>query len=232
MARAPRARGRLTRDEVLRAGLELADADGIHGLSMRSLARHLGVEAMSLYHHVSNKEDLLDGMVDLVFGEIRLPRVDGPWRAEIRARCVSGREVMTRHPWALGLMDSRRTPGPSTMRHHDAVLGCLRGGGFSLALVSHAVALVDAHLYGFMLQELSLPGTTAEELSDVAEDIMVAMPEGAYPHFAEFARDYALLPGYSFADEFTIGLDLVLDALERELRAERRGQRQARSATA
>lgn len=220
-----RARGSLSRDEVLRAALGLADTEGIDALSMRSLARHLGVEAMSLYHHVSNKEDILDGMVDEVFAQIYRPVVGAPWRVEMRARSISGREVLTRHPWAVGLMDSRRSPGMANLRHHDAVIGCLREAGFSLALVAHAFALLDAHLYGFMVQELSLAFTGPDELAEVADQIVTAMPMDELPHFAAFTFEYVLRPGYSFADEFEIGLDLVLDALERARRAERRTPR-------
>jgi AcrR family transcriptional regulator len=220
-----RARGTLTREAVLRAAVDLADAERIEALSMRSLAKHLGVEAMSLYHHVSNKEDILDGMVDLVFAEIHQPLIGGPWREEMHARSVSGREVLTRHPWAVGLMDSRRVPGMQSLRHHDAVIGCLREAGFSLALVAHAFALLDAHLYGFMVQELSLPFTGPDDLAELADEIVAAIPVDELPHFAAFTRDYALQPGYSFGDEFEIGLDLILDALARQLRAERRAAR-------
>ena len=153
----PSARPALSRDRVVAEAMALADEQGLPALSMRALAGRLGVEAMSLYHHVAGKEALLDAMVDAVFGELHLPVVGGDWRAELRARSVSGRAVLLRHRWAVGLMDSRRTPGPENLRHHDAVLGCLAAQGFSLVAAGTAFALLDAHLYGFMQQEVSLP---------------------------------------------------------------------------
>ena len=205
----------LTRDGVLRAAVELADQAGMASLTMRSLARHLGVEAMSLYHHVANKDALLDGMVDLVFAEMHQPRIGGDWVAEMRLRSVSGRKALTRHRWAVGLMDSRRAPGPETLRHHDAVIGCLRAGGFSVPMTAHAFALLDAHLYGFVLQELSLPFRNSDELGDLADEIIGDLPADTLPHFTEFAVEHALKPGYAFGDEFEYGLDLILEGLER-----------------
>lgn len=207
------ARPQLTRDRILRTAVELADAGGIASLSMRSLAGHLGVEAMSLYHHVANKEALLDGMVDVVFSEVHLPRADHDWRAEMRLRSESGRAVLKRHRWAVGLMDSRANPGFETLRHHDAVLGCLRGGGFSVAMTAHAFAVLDAHLYGFMVQELSLP-FEGVNLQDLADQIMGDLPADELPHLAELTVEHVLKPGYSFGDEFGFGLELILDGLE------------------
>jgi AcrR family transcriptional regulator len=147
----------LTSERVLQAAVALADREGVGSLSMRRLARELGVEAMSLYHHVPGKQALLDGMVDLVFGEIELPAADGDWKAAMRRRAVSAREVLARHPWAIALMESRHTPGPANLRHHDAVLGCPRQAGFPVALTAHAYSILDAYIYGFALQEASLP---------------------------------------------------------------------------
>ncbi len=212
----PAARPPLSRDRVVADALALADAEGLGGLSMRTLATRLGVEAMSLYHHVAGKEALLDAMVDAVFEEIHLPVVGGDWRTELRARSISGREVMRRHRWAIGLMDSRRTPGPATLRHHDAVIGCLRVDGFPLPLVATAAALLDAHLYGFMVQELSLPFEGGEDLAALGAELLGPEVRAAYPHFTAFAEEHALRPGYAFGDEFAVGLDLVLDALERK----------------
>jgi AcrR family transcriptional regulator len=211
---APQARG-LTRDVVLRAAVDLADQDGRTSLSMRALARHLGVEAMSLYHHVAHKEDLLDGMVDTVFAEIHLPRVGADWATEMRARSGSGREVLARHPWAVGLMDSRSSPGPHTLRHHDAMIGCLRAGGFSVPMAAHAFAVLDAHLYGHMVQEVGIPARGPEETHELAGQIMDAMPDDAYPHLRELAVEHVMQPGYSFGDEFDYGLELILEGLER-----------------
>ena len=210
----PGPRAPLTRDRVLGAAVALADRDGVGSLSMRRLARELGVEAMSLYHHVPGKQALLDGMVDLVFGEIELPSGDD-WRAAMRRRAVSAREVLSRHPWAIALMESRRTPGPANLRHHDAVLGCLRRAGFPVALAAHAYSLLDAYIYGFALQEASLPFTTPEETAEVARSIMAEVPAGAYPHLTELAVEHVLQPGYDYGDEYQFGLELLLDGLER-----------------
>ena len=205
----------LTRDAVLATAVDLADRDGLAALSMRSLARHLGIEAMSLYHHVAGKEALLDGMVDAVFAEIHLPTVGGDWAAELRLRHESAREVLTRHRWAVGLMDSRSAPGLITLRHHDAVLGCLRAGGFSVPMAAHAFALLDAHLYGFLVQELALPFAPGDDLGAMATDMMAAFPVDALPHLAELTGQHVALPGYAFGDEFAWGLDLILDGLGR-----------------
>src|ERR687889_187337 len=185
-----------------RAAGKLADREGVGSLSMRRLARELGVEAMSLYHHVAGKPALLDGMVDLVFGEIALPVADGDWKAAMRRRAVSAREVLARHPWAIALMESRRTPGPDNLRHHDAVLGCLRRAGFPVALTAHAYSILDAYIYGFALQEASLPFDTPEETAEVASELMDGFAAGAYPHLSELAVEHVLQPGYDYGDEY------------------------------
>jgi AcrR family transcriptional regulator len=211
-------RAPLSRDQVLRAAVALADEGGIGALSMRKLGQTLGVEAMSLYNHVASKGDLLDGMIDVVFSEIGLPPEDGGWKRAMRQRAISARKVLGRHPWAIGLMESRRTPGPATLRHHDAVLGCLRAAGFSVEMTAHAYSLLDSYIYGFALQEAGLPFGTAEETAQVAQEIAGLMPAGEYPHLAEMATGHVLQPGYQYGDEFEIGLDLILDALERAVR--------------
>jgi AcrR family transcriptional regulator len=208
-------RAPLSRDRVLRAAVALADESGIGALSMRKLGEALGVEAMSLYNHVAGKDDLLDGMIDLVFSEIDLPPSDGDWKPAMRERAISVREALNRHRWAIGLMESRASPGPATLRHHDAVLGCLRAGGFSIELTAHAYALLDSYIYGFALQEASLPFTTPEQTRDVAQDIFGQFNAGQYPHLTELATEHVLQPGYSFSHEFEIGLDLILDGLAR-----------------
>ena len=217
----PRAqRTPLSRDRVMQAAVDLADRGGLAALSMRALAAEVGVEAMSLYHHVAGKDAVLDGMVDLVFAEIYRPREGRNWAGELRARAHSARAVLTRHPWALGLVDSRSSPGLETLRHHDAVLGCLRAGGFSVPLAAHAFAVLDAHLYGFLLQELSLPFATGEDVQALAGRIFGDLPPDALPHMVELAREHILTPGYRFGDEFDYGLDLILDGLQRRLAAE------------
>jgi AcrR family transcriptional regulator len=208
-------RAPLSRDQVLRAAVALADEGGIGALSMRKLGEAVGVEAMSLYNHVASKGDLLDGMVDVVFSEIGLPAGDVGWKAAMRQRAISARETLARHRWAIGLMESRRSPGPATLRHHDAVLGCLRKAGFSIELTAHAYSLLDSYIYGFALQEASLPFDSAEEAPEVAQEIAGQLPADAYPHLTELAIEHVLQPGYRYGDEFEIGLDLILDALER-----------------
>ena len=205
----------LTRQRVLRAAVALADRGGVGALSMRKLAQELGVEAMSLYHHVANKDDILDGIVDVVFGEIELPAGEAGWEAAMRRRAVSAREALRRHPWATGLMESRRTPGPANIRHHDAVLGVLRKAGFPVELAAHAYSLLDSYIYGFALQEASLPFQTPEETAEVAQEIMAAFPADDYPHLAEISTEHALQPGYDYGNEFLYGLDLILDGLAR-----------------
>jgi AcrR family transcriptional regulator len=212
-AAAPRAP--LTRRRVLRAAVALADRGGVAALSMRKLAQELGVEAMSLYHHVANKDDILDGIVDVVFGEIEQPTGEAGWEAAMRRRAVSAREALRRHPWATGLMESRRNPGPANIRHHDAVLGVLRNAGFPVELAAHAYSLLDSYIYGFALQEASLPFQTPEETAEVAQEIMAAFPADDYPYLAEIATEHVLQPGYDYGDEFLYGLDLILDGLAR-----------------
>jgi len=215
-------RAPLNRDRVLRAAVALADQAGMSALSMRKLGEALAVEAMSLYNHIASKSDLLDGMIDIVFGEIDLPAEAGDgdgdgepgWRAAMRRRAISARQVLRRHPWAIGLMESRTTPGPATLRHHDAVLGCLRRAGFSLELTAHAYSLLDSYIYGFALQEAGLPFGTGEEAAQVAQEISAQFASGQYPYLTEIAMAHVVRPGYDYADEFEIGLDLILDSLQ------------------
>lgn len=205
----------LNRNRVLAAAVAFADEHGIGTLSMRKLGESLGVEAMSLYNHVANKGDLLDGMVDAVFAEIDLPPEEDGWKAAMRQRATSARRALTRHRWAIGLMESRRSPGPATLRHHDAVLACLRRAGFSIELTAHAYAALDSYIYGFALQEATLPFETAEETVELTREILGQMPADAYPYLTELALEHVLRPGYRFGDEFEFGLDLLLDGLER-----------------
>ena len=207
------ARTPLSRERVIRTAMAVADDKGAAALTMRAIAEPLGVEAMSLYHHVAGREDILDGMVDAVFGEIDLPPHDTDWKSALRHRADSARAVLLRHPWAVGLMDSRSQPGPATLRHHDAVIGTLRAGGFSVPMAAHAVSLIDSYLYGFVLQELSLPFRGAAELDEVAGAILRDMPADTYPHLTELATEHVLKPGYDYAGEFAFGLTLILDAL-------------------
>ena len=204
----------LSRDRVLAAALGLADSDGIDKLTMRKLGQLLGVEAMSLYNHVRNKEDLLDGLIDLVFAEVPLPSPDVAWKQSMRQRGIDLRDALTRHRWAIGLMESRTTPGPATLRHHDAVLGSLFAAGFSMELTAHAYAALDSYIYGFTLQERSLPMEGPEETAALAEVMLAQFPSDEFPHLAAFTTGHVLTPGYDFADEFAFGLELLLDGLE------------------
>jgi AcrR family transcriptional regulator len=208
-------RAPLSKERVLRAAVLLADEGGLASLTMRKLAETLGVEAMSLYYYVADKDEILDGMGDLVFGEIDLPSREADWKAAMRQRAISARDALTRHPWAIGVMESRANPGPATLRHHDAVIGSLRQAGFSIALAAHAFSVIDSYVYGFALQTLNLPFDTSEELEDLAEAMLRQMPADQYPNLTEMIVDHALQPGYSYANEFEYGLDLILDGLER-----------------
>jgi AcrR family transcriptional regulator len=197
----------------LRAAVAVADAGGIGSLTIRSLAQELGVKPMSVYHHVANKDEIFDGIVDIVFSEIELPSVGGDWRSELRRRANSARGVLRRHPWAIGLLESRTTPGPATLRHHDAVLGALRGAGFSVEMTAHAYALIDSYVYGFALQEAALPFEGPETVAEVAAPMMEQFSTGDYPHLVEMATEYFIQPGYDFGNEFEFGLGMILDAL-------------------
>ena len=183
----------------------------------RSLAQELGVKPMSVYYHVANKDEILDGLVDIVFGEIELPSIGGDWRSEMRRRAHSARSVLRRHRWAIGLLESRPTPGPATLRHHDVVLGTLRAAGFSREMTAHAYALIDSYTYGFALQEASLPFEGAGGVSDVADPVVAQLAGDQYPHMAAMVSEHYLLPGYDFAEEFDFGLDVILDALDASL---------------
>jgi AcrR family transcriptional regulator len=206
----------LSRQAVLEAAVSVADENGVAAVSMRRIAEKLGVEAMSLYHHVRNKEDLLDALVDIVFAEIELPSADIGWRTAMRDRALSARQVLARHVWAISMMDSRARPGPATLRHHDTVLGSLRNDGFSLVAAAHAISVLDSYVYGFVMQEHALPfdAATGAGVEDVAGGILQQLPTDEFPHLTEMIIHRALQPGYSYADEFEVGLDLILDGLD------------------
>ncbi len=207
-------RAPLSRERVMRAAVALADSSGIESLSMRNLGEEVGVEAMSLYNHVANKDDILDGIVDLVFSEIALPSGEADWKPAMRKRAISAHEALLRHPWAPSLMQSRTRPGPATLRHHDSVLGSLRNAGFTLVMAAHAVSAIDGYVYGFALQQINLPLQSREQVAEVGESILRQLA-GEYPHLAEMITEHAMKPGYDYAKEFEFGLDLILDGLER-----------------
>lgn len=204
---------RLSRERAMGAAVALADEAGIDALSMRKLATSLGVEAMSLYHHVANKDDILDGMVDSVFAEIPLPALDIGWKAAMRDRSDSLRAALLHHPWAIGLMDSRTSPGMATLRHHDAMIGCCRAAGFTIAGAAHALSLIDSYIYGFVLQEVSLPFRSDDDMDRMIDEIVEPEVLAAFPHLAELTAEHVLQPGYDYGAEFAFGIDLVLDGL-------------------
>lgn len=205
----------LTPERVVAGAVTLADRIGIEPFTIRKLATELDVKPMSIYHHLPNKEAIIDGMVDLVFGEVSVPPLGQAWRDAMRTRSISARAALARHPWAAPLMESRRSPGPATLRHHDAVIGCLRRGGFSIAMTAHAYALIDSFIYGFALQEANLPATGGESMAELAQTIIEPLPAGELPHLMELTAEHILQPGYDFGAEFEFGLELILDGLER-----------------
>jgi AcrR family transcriptional regulator len=213
--RARRTRLPLSRDRVLRTAIELADEGGIDSLSMRRLGGALGVEAMSLYNHVSNKEDLLDGLADIVVGEIEVPTDGVDWKTAMRLRAISAREMLASHPWAGAVIESRTRPSPTRLSYANAVVGTLRQAGFAVDMAIHAFFTLDSYIYGFAVQELNLPAGTPEELARVAEPMLATLPAADYPYLREVIETYVLAFGFDYANEFEFGLDLLLDALER-----------------
>jgi AcrR family transcriptional regulator len=204
----------LSKQRVVVEAVRIADREGVDGLSMRRLAGALGAGAMSLYHYVANKEELLDAMIDLVFEEIELPPEDTDWQTAIRHRAASARQVLARHPWAVSLMESRTSPGPANLRHHEAVTACLRRAGFSALMATRANWLLDSYVYGFALQEASLPFDTADELAEMTEGVYLPqLPPDEFPYLNESAAAL-VAAGFVPADQFIFGLDLVLAALE------------------
>ncbi|WFE57453.1 TetR/AcrR family transcriptional regulator [Micromonospora sp. WMMD712] len=204
----------LCRERVLLAALTLADRDGLGALTMRRLGQELGVEAMSLYKHVAHKNDVLDGIAELVLSEFELPTEDVDWREGMRRRAVSARAALARHPcWTVLL--SRSRPGPAMLRNLDSVIGSLCRGGFSLDLAARAFSLLDSYIYGFAAQEVSLPFNTPGELIELTGSIMEQFRPEDYPHLARLGSDVILRPGYDHSAQFTYGLELILDGLER-----------------
>lgn len=211
----------LTRERVLHAAIRLADAGGIAALSMRRLAQSLEVEAMSLYNHVANKEDLLDGMVDLVVAEIAVPEVGAHWRVQMHKRATSAYAVLRSHPWAPLLFVSRMNVGPAMLRYIDATHGCLREAGFSHASADHARNVVDSHIYGFTLQELLFP-IAAGTYADAARQFLPMLPPERYPYMRALTEQ--VIEGrYNGLHRFEFGLGLILDGLE-GLQAKAAGQ--------
>lgn len=202
---------RLSAERVLAGAMALADDIGIEAFTIRKLADALDTKPMTIYHHIPNKEAIIDGLVDRVFAEIERPPPDLDWQQAMRHRCHSARAALRRHPWATPLMESRTNPGPETLGHHDAVLECLFAAGLPIELTAHAYALLDSYIYGFALQEANLPATGGAEMHELVHAMSAQLAD--YPHLRRFSVDHVLRPGYDFTDEFEFGLDLILDGL-------------------
>lgn len=210
----------LSRERVVDAAATVADAGGLAQVSMRNVGRELGVEAMSLYHHVDGKEALLDALVEWVFGQIELPDPATPWRPAMASRAASARSVLAAHPWALGLIESRTTPLDALLQHHESVLASLRGNGFSVSLAAHAFSVIDAYVYGFVQTEMNLPFEPGEGADAFIHEFTAAAPLERYPHMAEMIAEQIVGRSYEYGSEFEFGLDLILQGLERHLAAE------------
>lgn len=220
--RPAKSREPLSRERVLRAAISMADREGVESLSMRQLGQSLGVEAMSLYRHVANRDAVLDGICDLVLGEIEVPPQEADWKLAMRRRAISAHEVILRHPWASTLIESRTSLSPARLRYAEAMIGSLRRGGFSIAEAYHAIILLDSYVYGFTLQEVSWPVSAAESPA-ATRRMQAEVPSETYPNLAEImayvvasrtARNAA--SGVAdYAEEFAYGLELILEGLER-----------------
>ncbi len=205
----------VTRERAIRVAVAMADAGGLESLSMRKLAVELGIEAMSLYYHVKSKDDILDGMLDVVYSEFATPQAGDEWRGAMRARAESTRSVLLRHPWAI-IIKARTSPGPATLAHLDSVIGCLTAAGFSMPMTGHAISLLDSYVQGFAQQEVSLPLEPSGDISAATEGIMAqqeAMAE-TFPNLAAMAETLILKPGYAYGNEFEFGLELILDGID------------------
>lgn len=217
ISKKPVRRAPLSRDRVLRAALDMADEGGLEALSMRSLAQSLKVEAMSLYNHVANKEEILDGLVELVVGEIEVPVPGGDWREAMRRRAISAHTVLMRHPWATMLFVSRFNVGPNMLRYVDATIGCLRRAGFSYPLADHAWTAIDAYTYGFTLQKRNFP-LDPSEYAAAAAGFLYMIPVERFPHLHGMSQE-VIAGRHDGMHQLELGLDLLLDGLERLRRA-------------
>lgn len=212
-------RDTLTRERVLRAAVELADERGIAAVTMRELAAKLGIEAASLYNHVDNKDDLLGAMTELVAAQIDVPSDAPDWKAAMRRRAISARDVFALHPWASALMDSRQHSGPAQLSYADRVLGTLLAGGFTPRAAANAFLILDTYIYGFQRQQSSLALPEGVDTFDVAEEVVSTVSPDAYPSLVRIAEDF-MTGAHDEAAVFEFGLDLILDGLERSLAAE------------
>jgi AcrR family transcriptional regulator len=221
MAKKVRAKARrrapLSRERVLRVALRIADRGGIASVSMRKVAQALSVEAMSLYNHVANKEEMLDGLVDLVVGEIEVPPAGGDWRVAMRTRAASAHAVLMQHPWATTLLLSRANMGPHMLRYVDSTIGCLRQAGFSYAMVDRAWNAIDAYVYGFTLQKLSFPFAPSE-YAPTAKQFLHLIPAEQFPYLNELSQE-VIAGRHDAVHDLGLGLELLLEGLERMRRA-------------
>ncbi|MGH8941904.1 MAG: TetR/AcrR family transcriptional regulator [Acidimicrobiia bacterium] len=213
LAKDPSPRPPLTRERVFRAAVSLADRDGLGALTMRRLGAELGVEAMSLYKHVTNKEEILDGIIELILGQIETPQQGADWKEAMRGRAISAREVLSRHSWAIGLLEARGSTGPTSLRYVDSILGNLRSAGFSIENAVHAFWLLDSFVYGQVIQETSLPITSSKEMTESTGSTLEQVTADDYPYLVEVG-EHAMTTDYTVDNEFEFGLDLILEALE------------------
>lgn len=204
----------LTTRRVLEAAIDLVDRQGLGALTMRRLGSALGVEAMSLYKHVANKEALLHGMVDRIIGQIAIPDEGVPWRDAMTQRAASARDVLGRHAWVIGLMESETAAGPNSMRYLDAIIGSLRAAGFSMEDAGRAFTVLDSYVYGHVIQESNFPFSTPAEITDTVASALEQEALSAFPNLVAM-YEHALTYEYSLDAQFEFGLDLVLDGLER-----------------
>lgn len=203
----------LSKELVLKVAIQLADESGLEELSMRNLALRLGVEAMSLYNHLKNKDELLAEMVDLVVSKITLPRIGGDWKREMKKRARSAREILVLHPWVPMLIVSRINTGKAMLSYFDATLGCLHSAGFSLQAADHIINTIDSHTYGFILQELNFP-FQPDEYAEKAEGFLPTLESSRYPYLSNLTKE-VISGKYNGLHKFDFGLDLILDGLDK-----------------
>jgi len=222
MATQPSPRGEtripLSRDRVLHAAIDLADAAGIESLTMRRLAQELGVEAMTLYYHVANKEDILNGIADIVVGEFDLPAPGDDWKAAVRRTALSAYEILVRHPWAASLVLSASGVSTARLRYMNSLLGAFREAGFSAAMTDHAYHALESHIMGFTLWEVGMDLGSSEDLAGKATSFLEELPVDQFPHLVEHIHQHLKPRDPQNEGEFAFGLDLILDGLERTLR--------------
>lgn len=211
-------RSGLDRKSIIRGAIELADEFGLEPLTIRKLADHLGTKPMTLYHYVKGKEDILDGMVGQVFDEVERPNPELPWKDAIIQRAKSFRRTLKAHPWSLPIMESRKRPGPDILGHHEAVLSTWMRSGLPLQLIAHGVAATDAFIFGFVLQETTLPlggdAPSGGNLDDASREIITPLSPKDYPSLTRFTMEHVTRPGYDFGDTFEVGIRLIVDGIE------------------